>query len=424
MPGTGLQHNAAVTFAEPGDRYYGLFDAPEGVWITAYTRGFPANADLVVRLWNEVGTELLASSDHLLPAYEGIFDGTMYHYADQARTYCMEVLDQRDWAGHPERAGAYSFDARIRTPSAFWGQAQPIVSDDLGTNDTVATAQSLPNEIGARLVLGTFDTDADVDLYTFQGLPQQPSAPARFFSISPPGPESEASHGWGSSSNAILSLLAPDGVTVIARISGADQLAACDLNPDNCVGILTAEAEFENYILKVEREGDEPVLADASYSLFTARTLPPVTAVEPPDNGANDTLATAEILVPQTIDGEPFFGLVGTLEDGDVDWWYVPSTNVGETLRVWCGSAFHGSGVEAFTVEAWADDNTAGDPLQAQTETPTQTIRWWPTTPKVTPPHPGLAGGTGYYFRMSSASFSSEVTSRDYYCRMFRGISS
>jgi len=417
---------AMVSFEEPGDRYYGLFNAAEGDWFAVYARELPAKADVVIRLWDETGTELLASSDHHMPAFPGVFDGTMYHHVSESRTYCLEILDFQDWKGAPESAGIYDFEVRVRSVAAFWGSGLDVVRYDEGDNDTVASAQAIPMDpaVATAVILGTFDTDEDVDVYTLQGQASGPFFAWRGFALSPSGKGSDDGFGWGSTSDVTMTLLAPDGVTVVARRSAADASAACDFETENCFGILVPEVELEDYILVVERAGSAPVAADDAYSIYTGQINVPLTASEGPDGGANDTLANAELLSPTVVDGDLAYQFDGTLDDGDVDWWYVPTTDPSETLKIWCGSAFQGSGVEAFTVEAYKDDDTGGAPFQMQTETPTQRIRWWPPHPKYTPVLPPLPGGTGYYFKMSSASFSSDVTSRGYYCQIYHGAGS
>ncbi|MCA9622549.1 MAG: hypothetical protein KC731_26185, partial [Myxococcales bacterium] len=192
---------------------------------------------------------------------------------------------------------------------------------------------------------------------------------------------------------------------------------ACNFAPDSCFGILVPEVEGQDYILVVERKGGS-LAPDDAYSIFSGQVGVPVTASEPLDDGSNDSLVNAEVLAPLVLDNEPSYLFEGTLDDGDVDWWYVPTSEPDETLRLWCGSSYFGTGIEGLTLDAYKDDATDGAPVQSETETAQRRIHWWGAHAKGTSLLPPLPGGTGYYFKLSSSSFSSIVTSRHYYCQI------
>ncbi|MCA9623953.1 MAG: hypothetical protein KC731_33250 [Myxococcales bacterium] len=343
----------------------------------------------------------------------------MYHYVSTPRTYCLEVLHYEDWAGEPPKLAApYTFRLLIYPVPNYWGNGG-IVAEDAGGNDSVGSAQLVPTEVGkANMILGRFEDATDVDVYALEAV--NPSADYRAFGLSLPGPGGADSFGWGSDVGATITVLGPDATTVLARRSFDDMAATCSVyNLDNCL-VLSPEVLGELTYVVVERQGDVSSFSNAAYS-FLSTTVQFGGMKEGVDDGTNDVVAGAIELIPGVLpDGTSYSSTIGQLDtDDDVDWWRLDEQPDTEA-HVWCGSAFHGSGIEDLTVEAFVS-NSPGTPVRTQSETPTDPIRWgvgiWKGTAAI-PPLPPLPAGSTYELKISGPTRDPDVTLDLYRCRV------
>jgi hypothetical protein len=401
-------------------RDYRLVAAEADTWLTTYTFKKPVKLDLVVRLWDEGGRELLGTVDEHFPRYDEI-DSAMYHWVSESRTYCVETLEYGDWAGFSTGGDGSTFTLGVSTPERFWNDPDAI-EHDAGDNDDVANAQPLPYTLASpsAVVLGTFDSETDRDVYVLTAV-DHPGFPKLGFYLAPPGRGGDGMVGFGADgSPSQVSLVASDGVTVLAQRSPEDQASSCEYDNALCA-VFIDYVPGETYYLVVERDPSRPLTGNDAYSIFISSLQLGVIDTETVDDGANDTALSATEMTLGDLDGNLGHLFEGTLPDGDVDWWLMPDSGANEHVAVRCGSAFHGSGVEGFTVEAFAASDPNAAPIQSEVESPDSLLAWWPTSePKGTPSMAPLAGGSDYYIKLSATGSSSTVTSRYYYCQVIR----
>ncbi|MEM9693487.1 MAG: hypothetical protein AAGA56_13140 [Myxococcota bacterium] len=396
----------------PGGAFYGTFEAEAGAWISTSIWDLPADTDVVVRLWNEDGTELLASTDEHLPSYDDI-DAMMYHHVATTRTYCLEVLEYDVWAGG--RSGARterSFLLRVYPVSDLWGRNATVI-EDRGDNDTVETAQSFDitaTESGG-VILGRIESASDRDVFRFEGV--DPTTSTRVISLSLPGAGDASSFGWGSDLEGRVTVLAADEATILASNTFADMATTCsEYNVDRCL-MLVPETVGETYFVVVEAEGDNGDFANAGYSIFTTG-VDYAPFVEGEDAGANDLATSPVALSTEPIPGGAEVFIEGELADADdVDWWRLDELP-GAEVHVWCGSSFFGSGVEGLTIEAYAADDLQ-TPVRSATERPDAPVRWGPALEKGEASEPPLPAGS-YLFRVSGESLRTNYASSNYQC--------
>lgn len=395
-----------------GGSFYGTFTVEAGTWITTLVRDVPVGTDVVIRLWNEDGSELLASTDEHLPIIEG-FDGVMYHYVPTERTYCIELLEYDVWAGGTSKARTErSFRLTVVSVPDFWGANAPVI-EDRGDNETTETAQRLDLDAirSGGVMLGRLESADDRDVYRFEGVDS--TAFDRAVALSLPGPGDASSFGWGAGVEGRVTVLAADGSTILASNTFSNMAATCNQYNHVRCGMAVPERVGETYFVVVEAEGGSEDFSGAAYSAFTASQIfDPV--LEGVDEGANDLPSQPVVVTPDPIAQGTGAPIWGELDDqDDVDWWRLDELP-GAEVHLWCGSSFFGSGVEALTIEAYAV-NDLQSPVRTQMERPDATIRWGSVLDKGEPDVSPLPPDS-YLFRVSASSLRADYASKSYQC--------
>jgi hypothetical protein len=329
--------------ATPGEVDYYAFEGTAGDWVHIHTAAAtlaPASAcDTVITLYDQAQVKL-ANDDDALPRVNN--DSEIIYLLKASGIYYVTVQDLTSWKVGEIPAGGSSY--RYSLTVARIDVHKPGVVLDTEPNDTAAQAQALAyypsaNDTRVALVVGTFESQADVAVFAVNVPATDGGVPARKLSLDvmPWGNDAADGNAYGSSTPlGEVSITDATGATTLARIDNAPAGAPAKLEPPLAPGDYllwvkhpaTALGSNDFFVIKVQLKTENPPEAEAQGA-----------------TGVNDTLATAEALAPLDLgSGRRGYFVLAHVGATDVDYFGF-SVNAGEEISVSCGAARSGSGI-------------------------------------------------------------------------------
>ncbi len=316
------------------DLDYYTFEGTAGQWIevvaTTDDTAMP-RADTVITIYDSAMNRI-AENDDGLPRTD--VDPELITRLPADGTYYVLVQEWSTWADDTPVGGSrYTYDLRVLNLVA-----NTLVNIDTEPNDASApqalTEQALTGG-GASFVLGTFEDDTDVDVYTFTIAGTTDASYG--VNLMPVGDTAN-----GAAANpARLSITNADGSETIARIdpsvfdplgSGENAELPPSLAPGDYRLVVEGGGDADFYVLKIFRGGDNPPEGDDTLNSVIA-TPDPISFTANPD-------------IPGLRSGF----VLAHLGDADVDHFAITTLD-GEQVTISCGSASLGSGVQGLTAE-------------------------------------------------------------------------
>lgn len=203
--------------------------------------------------------------------------------------------------------------AGILIASTLHAHVEPVKEAE--PNDTASTATPLTTTTSCFAAWGAIATAGDVDYFSVT-VP----ANSRFWAIVDPGKST-----W--STDSTLTLLAPDGTTVLERNEDGALASGCDATVESNLGSAIAGRTLTaagTYFLRIE--ASDPAWILAQYTLLVCMTSDVGTETEPNDSSAKAT--------PIVTEDSPIGVRRGAVRGGDVDFYSVLGTTVGSVLQV------------------------------------------------------------------------------------------
>ena len=159
-----------------GDRDFWKVDVTQGDWLNIITianeNDDSSFIDTVVRVYDEAGTELLATIDDAYPRITT--DSEMFYHVPTTGTLCIEVLEFGDWAGTPVDKANNQYSAQV-IPISFADfdgyDVDTEPNNDQGTaNTSLSTTNPQMNNpmspfVAFQFLGGTFENATDSDWY-------------------------------------------------------------------------------------------------------------------------------------------------------------------------------------------------------------------------------------------------------------------
>lgn len=310
------------------DKDYFSFVATADQWIAISTTANPDDDDMlvdtVITLYDATMTAV-AENDDAVPRVST--DSEIIFHAVTAGTYYVEVQEFSDWQDmSPEAHPADTYELNVGALNI----AGTGITEDPETGDDAASAAPLEFfTAGGGIVVGTFDSVADVDVFTVTTTALQifqatfmPAGPMGYGSTTPPRAA------W---------VTDMAGTTILARI---DDLAMLnEVSPSLAAG---------TYLLWI----DCPAGTVGANDFYVAKIL---RGMENPPEAAeatNDVLATPEVITltapTGTVDLRNGF-VIAQLSPTDVDHFAV-DVLAGEQVAASCGAETSGSGLRGLSV--------------------------------------------------------------------------
>ncbi len=359
-----------------GDHDFFTFEGTAGSWVAISTEANPDDdpemVDTVITLYDGSMTQI-AENDDAFPRASTDSEIIIRLPADD--TYYVEVQEWTTWADDtPEGDPSFTYTLRVIEidPDAA------AVTVDTEGGDDAASAQTLGFSMDFQFLLGTFEDDTDVDVFSIS----VPAGATRLLqaTLMPDGTD-----GYGSTTPAgEVWVTDSAGTTIIARI---DQSAGYEaISPSLPEG---------DYLLWIAHPG-----GGAGANDFYVAKVVRGTENTPEGSGANGTVAEAEALTLTMAEGtmrRSGFVLAHLDAADDVDYFSF-DVAAGETLSVACGSAEGGSGVEGLTVSVRDGDDAS---VASMTET---------APDGVFIEDAGVTEAGTYYLRLSKTGQDAEVT--------------
>ena len=364
---------------EPEDHDFFQFDGTAGQWVSISTEANPDDdpemIDTVITLYDSSMTRI-AENDDAVPRVST--DSEIITRLPADGTYYVEVQEFSDWYDDPmlPAEGDPSFEYTLIL-FEISGDA-PAVTLDAEGGDDLASAQALKFSMDFGLLIGTFEDDTDVDVFSFSvamttgllSIDLMPDSDLGYGSTTPAG------RVWVTDST---------GSTIIARV---DQSAGYQsISPSLPMG---------DYLLWVSHPGGGAGTND----FYVAKVIqgmenPP--EVTPDDN---DTIATADTISQTMVEGtmqRSGFLLTHLSSPTDVD--YYSFTVMGtEQVTLVCGSGSEGAGVTGLLAEIVDASDTV---IAMETEMPPDGIALEDVMVS--------AEGT-YYLKLTKTGQDAEVT--------------
>ncbi|MBI5478313.1 MAG: PPC domain-containing protein [Deltaproteobacteria bacterium] len=319
-----------------GDKDYYKFEGTAGDWITVFTEANAqcdgTNMDTVLVLYDSSKTQIAVNDnpsftcDSYLTtrlAATGTYYVMIQDYSQYAST------DPADWNGGP------LFTYKIYLMKLTATTTGVVMDPETGNDLASAKSTTIPTDAYDTLI-GTLASGTDIDVFTFS-LSANTSV---WIDFDPAGAEGNGS----TSSLGQTYITDAAGTTVIARFDGTLGPGASELSPPLLPGDPTTPIGYALWVKAPSGSIGSNPFYTATLIGYTEDNTPEAEAATA--TGANDTLATAETLVPNA-EGRAYTLL--HLPDGDVDYLKMPVT-AGDLFHVNCGSATSGSGVQGLKV--------------------------------------------------------------------------
>ncbi len=414
---SGGSLRAEGTLREPGERAHFRFTLPQNAWL-AFNVLKPdlSELDAVLRIFDASGQQLLATVDEHRPSFDNY--EAMYFSTPYSGDYCAELLTFEDWRGLPTTPVEHDYTLRLTHPGSAWTQIDGFFTQDAEPNETVQEATPISSEDGF-LITGGFSDEQDRDVFVAS---LGPTPLDRLLVVSsPPGPGGDGFPGYGGTTAVrSVSILASDGVTVLAKHDPNDLATNCS-SLGLCGSAVAIDELTSPFYVVVERDANAPHLSSEPYSLFAFAMSWGGSGYEfeTIDDGTDDVRSGASTLTRfDDIDGYPGYSIDGRLTAGDTDWLHIPELAASESLGVWCSAAQWGSGIVGLRIEAVDADDETGALIQGETEASGSPLLWNPgLDPKATPSMGALPGGRAYHIKVSATGWEADVASRAYFCR-------
>jgi hypothetical protein len=387
--GDGMGANEAIQ--TPADQDYFTFDLTAGDWaiidIVANADDDPDMVDTVIQLFDSSMT-MVAENDDGVPRTNT--DSELIYHVPADGTYYVRVLEFSEWFMADPFEGDPTFTYTITV-----GVVDPMnaaVTTDREPGDDAASAQTLNTNMDFGIVLGTFDDESDIDVFSFSvtGLAA--------FEMMPAG-----ATGYGSTApvgNIWISDVA--GTTIFGRLNNT-MGAYDDLNPALAAG---------DYLLHVEHGGSTAGAND----FFVLKAF--LNGMEnPPEAGeaTNGVLTGAEALTQTTdmMTGVTAAFILAQLPDADVDY-YSFDVAMDEVISVGCSAATSGGGVIGLTAEIRDASDTV---VETDSETPPDGVFIDGDMAGV----PSAGPGT-YYLRLTKTGQDPEIPNTFVRCGVRTGV--
>lgn len=360
-----IEINAEATMARigaPNDRDYYSFTGTAGTWMIVSTEANPDDddtmLDTVITLYDSSMT-MIAENDDSVPRVST--DSELITRLPADGTYYVLVQEFSQWSGGtPEGENTAAFDYALSVAELNLDAA--AVNVDAEGGDDLASATALGYNAGSAadfgIVVGDFEDDSDVDVYSFTVSATRVSS--RFLMM-PSGAD-----GYGSTTAVgRMWITNADGTQIIAR------LAVTESDTANVTSIWPP-LPAGDYHLFVEASGAPG--ANGFYVLKTWLFNEDNPAEDPSTDDANDLPAGAQALTLEADMGDPTLRrgyVLALLSDADVDHFSFEVMGT-EQVNVYCGSATAGSGVMGLSAAVL--DATGAMELRRANETATAAV--------------------------------------------------
>jgi hypothetical protein len=396
-----------------GESNYYKFDGTAGDWLIigtiAYDLSTPSDCDTVITLYDKDRTQI-AIDDDAMP-WSGT-DSEIVIKLPTTGTYYVKVQDYSDWSGDTPMGGStYKYQV-------YAGHLRSECTTDTEPNDNAGAAQAMtwfpPDstypEIRQTLLLGTFSSATDVDVYSFT-VPATTDAGTELryvvTEIMPSGSTADNGNAYGSTTP-IGDFYITDaaGTTVLTQVSNAAAGAStgiwAPMSPGNyqlwVKHPATAAGANDFYVVKMYI--DYYLMGDMEVEAIGT-------------TGTNDTLGTAQALTVEASNTDPTLnraGVMGFIGSGDVDYYSFTVRATDTSVNVYCSAAREGSGLTGLTVSVRKSDDTEVTNGHG-VETTAEDLQLQDLNP----------GAGTYYLRLSATGQSSTVTSTFVHCTVVMG---
>lgn len=369
-----------------GDLDYYKFEGTEGQWVQILVEvpDREDRADTTVTLFDSSMTQI-ADNDDLLPRFDNLASEIITRLPATG-TYYVLVQEWSTWADD-EPVGGPNFDYEVTVGELVVAATVPVVNIDAEENDDAENAQALTEATttggGVSYVLGSFEDETDVDVYSFTIEGATQSLRVNLMQ------EGTAGNSGAAARPARLWVTNSEGSEIIARVDPSiftvDALTNVEMWPSLQPGeyrlFVEASPGADFYVLKIFRGGDNP----------------PETM-----EGTNGDPTTPEPITLEPREEQPMMRsgfILADIGDGDTDYFSI-TTMGSEQVNVYCGSRSSGSGVVDLQLTLF--DETGATEIVSATETAAEGA----FIESAAVPSAGT-----YLVRMTKASQDPEVTS-------------